>query len=673
LGNLLGLGAIGGLFGASSSGPSAQSIAQTQQQTAAAAQLGIPLSTYQAYLASASSSNPQTQAQANAENAAIQNGTLGQYISTNFGGGVGSGNNSSGGGTTTSGTGTGGTSMGGLSSLLGGLLGGSSGGSSDLSGLLSNFQQASPSSPTPGSNTNGLDLGSILGQLITTPPFQGSGGGTTTSGTGTSGTGTGTSGTTASNSPLASIIKILTGGGSSSTRAGTNGTGSNILSNILSPALGIYGATQAQNTNQWNQAAKVSTLNYLQQLGSQAQSTTAAAQNSYLPQMESQINTSQGLLNNTQNQASSNINNALGSASGAFATGTQNPTSTVPGLQGVLDQLQGIQGQGSSAATNLQGNLTSGPVTNGLTDATNIASGNTSTQNSLNSLANLLTTGGTGVLGQPNAATQQAQNAAGSILGTNPLLSMDQVRSMAIDQNATQSVNAENALRQQELARTGVTGPALASGQQNELLGSGEDQALQNQASGLTAATLGQQNLQNQLYSTAANLYGSAQNATTQQQQTALQQLLGGAGILSGNQNSQVSSLNALSNLGGTQNQGYGTLSSLLNTLSGSSTSAGGLLTGASTLGNTQTNDLYNQLNSLLGNQLGLSGQAQTGLSTAASFPQNTANSNTNLLQSLASGNVGLFGNVPSQTAANNLYSPASLGLSKSGSSGSGS
>ena len=384
--------------------------------------------------------------------------------------------------------------------------------------------------------------------------------------------------------------------------------------------------------------------------------------------MESQINTSQGLLNNTQNQASSNINNTLGSASGAFATGTQNPTSTVPGLQGVLDQLQGIQGQGSSAATNLQGNLTSGPVTNGLTDATNIASGNTSTQNSLNSLANLLTTGGTGVLGQPNAATQQAQSAAGSILGTNPLLSMDQVRSMAIDQNATQSVNAENALRQQELARTGVTGPALASGQQNELLGSGEDQALQNQASGLTAATLGQQNLQNQLYSTAANLYGSAQNATTQQQQTALQQLLGGAGILSGNQNSQVSSLNALSNLGGTQNQGYGTLSSLLNTLSGSSTGAGGLLTGASTLGNTQTNDLYNQLNSLLGNQLGLSGQAQTGLSSAASYPQNTANSNTNLLQSLASGNVGLFGNVPSQTAANNLYSPASLGLGKSGS-----
>jgi len=214
-----------------------------------------------------------------------------------------------------------------------------------------------------------------------------------------------------------------------------------------------------------------------------------------------------------------------------------------------------------------------------------------------------------------------------------------------------------NTLRKQLLDRTGVTGPAIASGAQNELLGSGMDQALQNQAAGLTNATLGQQNLQNQLFNTGAGLFNSAQGAGLNQQQLALQQLLGGAGLLSGNQGSQISALNALSNLGGTQNQGYGTLGSLLNTLSGSSLGAGGLLTGAQTLGNTKSNDMYTQLNNLLQNQLGLSNQAQQGLFGAANFPQNTANQNYNLLQSLASGNVGLFGNVPAMTTANNLFS----------------
>ena len=513
-----------------------------------------------------------------------------------------------------------------------------------------NLQQTStdPSSGTPGSTGSAAadSLAGILGQLITTPPFAGGSipgisGGTTSTNRG--GTAPGSS-------------------GSPTTVPGSSAT-SNILQQLLSKAgvaaPGIFGAIQNQNTNQWNQAAKISTLNYLQQLGAQAQSSTAQQQANYLPQMANQVNTSQSLLNNTQGALNGNINSALGNVSGAF-TGSKDPYSTVPGLQDVINQLQGIQGQGSTAANNLQSNLTSGPLTAGLNNAENISAGNTPTQGSLSSLAAMLTGGGTGVLGQPNAATQQAQSAAGNILGTNPLLSMGQVQSMAVDQNATQSLNAENALRKQLLDRTGVTGPAIASGSQNELLGSGMDQALQNQASGLTAATLGQQNLQNQLYSTGANLFSSSQNAGLNQQQLALQQLLGGAGILSGNQNSQISALNSLSSLGGTQNQGYNSLSSLLGTQSGTSQGAGSLLSGAANLGNTQTNDLYTQLNNLLSQQSGLAGQAQNGLLGAAQFPQNTTNQNNSLLQTLVSGNVGLFGNVPAQTTANNLFNTLS-------------
>ncbi|HEY6018451.1 MAG TPA: hypothetical protein VIY48_00690 [Candidatus Paceibacterota bacterium] len=463
---------------------------------------------------------------------------------------------------------------------------------------------------------------------------------------------------------------ILGSRGGTSGGGGTNptGTGSQAGSGLLSAiegllgvaAPGIYGAIQTQNQQDWNNAAKISTLNYLQRLGGNAEGQITGQQNTYLPQMASQIGTSQGLLNATQGQTSDYINRAIGNLPGAFAQ-SGDPNAIVPGLQEILDQLNGIQGTGGSALENLQHNLTGGPLTGGLTNAEQISAGNTPIQGQLASLAQLLTRGGPGVLGQPNSATQQAQSVAGQILGHNPLLSMDQIRSMAIDQNATQSLNAMNALRKQELARTGITGPAIASGAQNELLGSGMDQALQNQAAGLTQATLGQQGLQNQLYNTGAGLFSSAQNAGLNQQQLALQQLLGGAGLLSGNQSSQIAALNALSNLGGTQNQGFGTLGSLLGTLSGSAQGAGGLLTGAQTLGNTKSNDMYNQLNNLLGNQLGLSGQAQQGLFGAASFPQNTANQNINLLQSLASGNVGLFGNVPAMTAQNNLFAPKNL------------
>lgn len=512
----------------------------------------------------------------------------------------------------------------------------------------------SPSSGTPGSEGSAANdtLANIYGQLITTPPF--------TNQSSIPGIGGSTSTSTTSSRPGAPQTVASTGAiGTALSKLGLSPATANLLGQLISgagaAAPGVFGAIQANNQQNWNNAAKVSTLNNLAALQANAQGQIGGQSNTYLPQMASQIETSQGLLNSTQNQLSGNINNALGNVNGAF-NNSKDPFATVPGLQDIISQLNGIQGSGTSAASNLQNNLTSGPLTGGLTNAENISSGNTPIQGQLSSLAAMLT-GNPNALGGPNAATQQAQNAAGSILGTNPLLSMGQVQSMAIDQNATQSLNAEKQLRQQELNRTGVTGPAIASGAQDELLGSGMDQALQNQASGLTNATLGQQALQNQLYNTGASLFGTAQNAGLNTQQLALQQLLGGAGLLSGNQNSQISALNALSSLGGTQNQGYSSLSGLLNTLSGSFQGAGSLLNNASTLGNTQTNDLYTQLNNLLSQQSTLSGQAGSNLFSAANFPQNIVNQNQNLLQTLASGQVGLFGNVPAMTTSNNLFS----------------
>ncbi len=156
---------------------------------------------------------------------------------------------------------------------------------------------------------------------------------------------------------------------------------------------------------------------------------------------------------------------------------------------------------------------------------------------------------------------------------------------------------------------------------------------------------LGQQGLQNQLYNTGASLFGSAQSAGLNQQQLALQQLLGGAGLLSGNQGTQVAALNALANLGGTQNQGYNALSGLTNNMSNNTLGEGNFLQGIQQLGLTKTNDLYSQLASLFGQQNNLANTSQQGMFGGANYGQNSYNSNLQFLQSLASGNVGLFGN----------------------------
>lgn len=522
-----------------------------------------------------------------------------------------------------------GGNVGGLLSGLGGLLGGSGGGNS-FDGTIGSLL-GSPGSGTGGVNTTGsitTGLGGLIGLLgtifnrggsTTTPPFNGN------PQTGQNPDGTVNTGNT----------------GQSGTPAGTNQLLQQLTALLGGVGLPLYGAINQQNQSDWNNAAKISTLNYLQRLGGTAEQ-NLGVQQQYLPQMLQQMAQSGALSNATQSSLGGNLNNAISGAPGAFM-GSVDPYSTVPGSQDIINWLGGIQGQNAAALGGLQSSLANGPVSQGQGTALGLASGQNPYAARLKQLSDQLTNGQP--VGQPNSSTQHAMGIADSILGHNPLLSMDQIRSMAIDQNATQAQNAANKNRRDLMNRTGVTGPAIASGNLNELLGSSQDQALQNQASGVTQAVLGQQGLQNQLYNTGASLFGSAQNAGLNQQQLALQQLLGGAGLLSGNQGTQVAALNALANLGGTQNQGYNALSGLTNNMSGNTLGEGNFLESIQKLGLDKTSGLYGALGNLFGQQGNLANLAQQGMFGGANYGQNSYNQNLQFLQGLASGNVGLFGN----------------------------
>jgi hypothetical protein len=160
----------------------------------------------------------------------------------------------------------------------------------------------------------------------------------------------------------------------------------------------------------------------------------------------------------------------------------------------------------------------------------------------------------------------------------------------------------------------------------------------------MTQAVLGQQGLQSQLFGQGANLFGAGQTAQQNQNALALQNILGGGNLLTGSGGLNISALNALSNLAGTQNQGYSALSNLLGTSGGIANNQLQGLQGIQNFGLQSQNDLYSTLNNLFGQQNNLANQSQAGLFAAAGFPQNTYNQNLGFLQSLANNNVGLFG-----------------------------
>lgn len=435
---------------------------------------------------------------------------------------------------------------------------------------------------------------------------------------GTTGTGTGTTGT--SGSQLGGTILSQLGG-------------------LLGPLGGLYGALQAQRQQNWNNAAKISTLNYLQRLGANAEQQQSSSQAAYLPQMEQYMNTLMGMATPAQQQTLQGIQSALQSAPGDFSSVT--PLSRVPGMQDMVNWLGGLQGQGAYSLGNLQNTLTNGPLNAGQQIASGLGTPGNPFSQQLSQLSSILTGG--------NPYIDQAQGVASGIIGQNPLLPMSQVISMAQNQSATQAHNAMNALRRQELNRTGVTGPAIASGSQDELLGSLQDQAMQNMSSAVTNAMMGQQGLQEQLFGQGANLFGSGQNAY-------LNQMLGGAGLINSNVQNLLGGLGSLGNLAGAQTGQYNALANLLGGMGNLTLGEGNMLQGVQNFGLNQNQQLYNTLGNLLGLQGNNANQLMSGSFQAAGFPQNVYNQNTGFLQNLASNNVGLFGNPAPVTSNSNLF-----------------
>lgn len=563
-------------------------------------------------------------------------------------------------------------------------------GSSDGSGFPSNPADITLSSPV-------YNVGGVLG-------LPGLGG---TSGTSSSGGGSGGVGSTG------------TGGASSLLTSSGLGTLLNGLLGYGNAALNTYGADQALAQQSWINSAKSSASGYAQGLANNANNAQNYEAGQVLPGMTQLMNN----LNPAYTNGLTQGNNALQAGFGglnAFTTPTQ--TSQVPGLQGVFDQLGGLQGYGNSLLGSVAGNATGtnptqasalaaalgiGTTQNPLNSSLS-AGNNLLNQNGNNALTNtaqqvginsLLNNGQTPLLNNidnlaqqsysPTGAAQTAINAGSNIVGQNPLLSMGQVASMATDQSATQSNNLLNSLRQQLLNRTGVTGPAVASGQQNQLLDQLGDQALQNQASSLTNALTNQQNLQLGLYGQGANLLNSGGQQQLTSQQQALSSLLGGSSQALQNQTglgqlglgglqgvlqslstggnltnqyatNQLGGLNTVNGLLGTQNNATNSISNLLGTTGGLTNQAGQDVFGLQNLGLQQNSALYSALNSLISGNTAQNNNILTGLNDSASYPENYALAQLGQIPNYASDNTSLFtggnGNNP-QNFFNNLLS----------------
>lgn len=491
----------------------------------------------------------------------------------------------------------------------------------------------------------------------------------------------------------------------------------NLITQLIKMGLPIAGAVDAAINQNFLNSGKTDVQALLNKLGSGYQDQINGIQGSFLPQFTGMANNLSANSQAQQNSLGQNINTGLNGIN--KFNNAVNPYTTVPGSEGVINYLSALQGVGNQSLGGLQGSL--GQLQPGLGAASSLGEGN-------NPLLGAMNQAGMGLYQNQgmNATTSAAQNAgiqalqnfgqtpqlqqiqqmatgmygnpAGQygvqrgqqILGQNPLLPMDQVLSMAENQSATGAKNQYNNLKRQLLNTTGVTGPMIAGGGQNELLSQLGDQSLQNQSSAMTQALMGQQGLQSGLFGQAAGLYGSSSGLGQQGQSTALQALLGGSGQALQNQtglgglalnggnldlsrllggtstlnsslNNQLGGLGALGSLFGQQTGAYNSLNNLLGTLGQNSQDQGNLFMGAQQLGLGQNTAQFNALNNLLGQQGNLSGQQQSGALGAATFP---ANALQQYLQQLGSGStsqVGLFGTVAPQNYFNVASSPFAM------------
>lgn len=463
-----------------------------------------------------------------------------------------------------------------------------------------------------------------------------------------------------------------------------------LFNSLINTGGGLYADLLNQQLVTQLMGGKVNVLNNLNGLQGNAQSNISGIQPGLTSLLQNEGLQGGLALNSDQ---SSLMNYLTGSANGVGLNGLDNFTNminpaSVPGLSSYMGQVGGEQntlGTQAGNAFNILGQgLGSGQQ--GLSTAGNsLLSGNTANsafQNLLQNYAtqtlnnggytsplNTVTSEGNSLLAQ-NPTAASAGNLAQNIFGLGtPVLPTSEVVSMALNQNATNSQQQENALMQQEYNRTGTTGPAVASGSTDSLLNNMQDQVLQNQSSALQNALLSQQSLGLQQLGSGTNLLNAATGANLgytgqglnallqgQSQATTNENVLGQLGLGGGSLglNTLATGGNLLNALNSSELGGLNTGNSLMQTLNSVNQGLANTSLGTQQLGLSQLEGQYGALNSLLGQGNTMSGQALQEMLGSSNSLNSILGDYISQLTSGGTAQVGLYSGIPSYPS--NIY-----------------
>lgn len=518
---------------------------------------------------------------------------------------------------------------------------------------------------------------------------------------------------------LASILKAIGGNG-----GGQNASTLMSLLATIPQFASLIGGFQQQNNEQWNQGAKVNVLNWLRDQAGGAQSTLSNINGTLTPQMLQFMGSQTGAGAANQGDVTDRLKYLYNLIPGMF----NSPTSAdrVPGLNGAFDILGGAQGANNRALQDAFGGLEAGKpdlqsaiaralrnsqsnpaLTNAGNDIVNnkgadpytrllqMAGADTLNNRGMSPEIQSIMGRGQGLLDQAHPELQTANRFASSVLGHNPILPLDQVLSLTTDRAATDANNQFNTLKRQLLQTTGIGGPAIASGSNNEMLSNLGDQALQSVAKARQDAIMGQQQLGVTQQGQAANVLGTAagaqqgytgqglstildalKQASGREQnlptlglsgnQTDLSRLLGGGTLLndaSGQSNAGLSSFGNLFNVGNNANT---SMLSVINSLLGNSGALNQQRIDASmglqNFGRTNNNDMLSQLSTLLGQQGNLGNQQVNSGLGAAQIPSTFMNSLLDFLGRSGGSQASLFSNGSSGVNPFQAFTNASLG-----------
>lgn len=447
-----------------------------------------------------------------------------------------------------------------------------------------------------------------------------------------------------------------------------------LLGSLVNTGGNIYGTVLEKQLVDQLMSGKSTVLGNLNTLAGNAQGSVSSLMQQLLPTMAGVQNASQNNFFNDQSGLGGYLNQGLMGLGGFQSMLDPN---SIPGLSSYFGQLGGEQGYGQNLAgtalslangSALQpmlgvGNSLLGGTANSafqqmLQNAAGQSIGAGGYTSPLNTVANF----GTSLL-NPNGLATQAGNLAGSIFGNGqPVLPMQQAVSLAINQNATQSQQQEDQLRRQLLDRTGVTGPMIASGQQNELLENLGNQALQNQSSAVNQAIQGQEGLGlqqlaqgNNLFSgaTGANLgyYGQGLNALLQSQGQAgqLMNILGNLGLGGGSLglNTIATGGNLLTGYNSGALGGLNSANGILSELQNINQGGAGTELNAQNLGLQQKQGQYGALSSLLGQGNTQAQQALSSMFQSAGIPASLLGEFMQQLTGSTTAQTGLYGGTP--------------------------